>query len=349
MKKLFVLLLLGITGCASPNNENTIKEQLLISANDQEKLIEFYKLNVHSNLEYKAKLVEAYLEQGDIESADLYIKTYSSSEEELPLFIYTTVRASYYKKKFNQAEKQLERYIKKGGDKGLYLTMLGKIKAHKGELDKAKFLFEESKKFGVSDRDIKNNIAVVNMIGKEYLNALPILYQLYLDDPSDSKVTANLVISSLHAKRFDIVSEVLRSSNFDENNDHIIKQLSNLAGINYKVSDKDEKTMEIELVESNVNKIASVEEQVYTPKKKTNKNNGKYRIQILATDNFVDDERLLSFKSLYGEVYLYQHGFWKRYCIGSFDSFKSAKVSLDNMNIKGAFIVNYKNYRYNIL
>ena len=103
--------------------------------------------------------------------------------------------------------------------------------------------------------------------------------------------------------------------------------------------------MEIELVESNVNKIVPVEEQVYIPKKKTNKNI-KYRIQILATDNFVDDERLLSLT--FTEKYIYTW-FWKRYCIGSFDSFKSAKVSLDNMNVKGAFIVNYKNYRYNIL
>ena len=53
--------------------------------------------------------------------------------------------------------------------------MLGKIKAHNIELDKAKILFEESKKFGVRI-EIQNNIAVVNMmkkISKRIANFIP--------------------------------------------------------------------------------------------------------------------------------------------------------------------------------
>ena len=228
--------------------------------------------------------------------------------------------------------------------------MLGKIKANRGDLKEAKFCFEESKKFGVSDREIKNNIAVLNMIGKKYKDALPVLYQLYSDEPSDSKVIANLIISALYAERFDIVSEVLKSSPIDEDHEKMIGQLSSLIGVSYTGQEGIRNLSKKKINEQEDKKTISVKSnsnEKLTDISKRKENN--YRIQVLATDDFIDKERLLLLKSSYGKVYLYQHGFWKRYCVGSFNSFQSAKASLENMNIKGAFIVNYKNYRYNIL
>ncbi|MEP8023333.1 pilus assembly protein TadD, partial [Vibrio parahaemolyticus] len=71
-----------------------------------------------------------------------------------------------------------------------------------------------------------------------------------------------------------------------------------------------------------------------------------YRIQVLATYKVIPSDYLNYLKGNYGKVYSYTHGLWKRYCVGEFSDIDDAKKFLENMNIKGAFVVDYTKKRY---
>ncbi|TXY09481.1 tetratricopeptide repeat protein [Vibrio mimicus] len=71
-----------------------------------------------------------------------------------------------------------------------------------------------------------------------------------------------------------------------------------------------------------------------------------YRIQVLATYQVIPSDYLNYLRANYGKVYSYTHGLWKRYCIGEFSDLDEAKMFLESLDIKGAFVVDYTKKRY---
>ncbi|WP_391090563.1 tetratricopeptide repeat protein [Vibrio sp. NH-UV-68] len=362
-----VLFLLFLAGCSSTNNGLQTKEKLLVGSGNSEQLTEFYKANLKVEPAYKAKLVNLYLDQKDIKSAELYRNTYSENELEEPEYILTNARLHYQKKNFSLALADLDTYIDEGGEESQFHLLTGKILAQQKRFDQAIEQFEESRKKGASDREAGNNIAVVYMMQGDYISATDILYDLYLASPGDPKVRSNLILSSVHSSRPDIALEVLKHSNSDE---QARKQLAALLNSLTKPKGESAKVTESELQLRPISKstasfvapTATVSQLVGTNDYQQAKNHldgsqldlnklkpgamPTYRIQVLATYTVIPSDFLNYLKTNYGPVYSYTHGLWKRYCIGNFSELSEAKSFLDNIDIKGAFVVDYTKKRY---
>ncbi|MEZ8057627.1 tetratricopeptide repeat protein [Vibrio splendidus] len=367
---LTVIMLVLISGCTTVNNQLDTKEQLLIGSGDSQKLIEFYKANIQSDSVYKVKLVNLYLDLKDIKSAELYRSTYSESDLDDPEFILTNARIYYQKKNFEYALEELKNYRDEGGAEYEYQLLTGKILAQQKRFTEAIEHFEESRKQGASDREAGNNIAVVKIMQSDYLGATDILYDLYLSNPNDQRVSSNLILSSVKSQRPDIALEVLKHSNSDE---QAHKQLSALMRSISKSKGKKAVTqstieMEQQLIGSQVNSggfVAptsrvskldttgefqtsrhSVDGSVLDPRKLKPGAKPIYRVQVLATYTAIPSDFLNYLKTNYGSVYSYTHGLWKRYCIGNFNDLDEAKAFLNSIDIKGAFVVDYTKKRY---
>ncbi|MCW4440438.1 tetratricopeptide repeat protein [Vibrio splendidus] len=367
---LTAIMLVLISGCTTVNNQLDTKEQLLIGSGDSQKLIEFYKANIQSDSVYKVKLVNLYLDLKDIKSAELYRSTYSESDLDDPGFILTNARIYYQKKNFEYALEELKNYRDEGGAEYEYQLLTGKILAQQKRFTEAIEHFEESRKQGASDREAGNNIAVVKIMQSDYLGATDILYDLYLLNPNDQRVSSNLILSSVKSQRPDIALEVLKHSNSDE---QAHKQLSALMRSISKSKGKKAVTqstieMEQQLIGSQVNSggfVAptsrvskldttaefqasrhSVDGSVLDPRKLKPGAKPIYRVQVLATYTAIPSDFLNYLKANYGSVYSYTHGLWKRYCIGDFNDLDEAKAFLNSIDIKGAFVVDYTKKRY---
>ncbi|MDC5842347.1 tetratricopeptide repeat protein [Vibrio europaeus] len=371
MKKLTLCTLLitcALSGCSAVNTELETKEKLLVGSGNDQQLIEFYKANLKLEPIYKAKLVNLYLTQKDIKSAELYRNTYSESDLDQPEFILTNARLDYQKKNYAQALENLDLYLDEGGEEGQFHLLKGKILAQQKRFPAAIEQFEESRKQGASDREAGNNIAVVKMMQSDYLGATDTLYDLYLASPSDKKVRSNLIISSVNADRPDIALEVLRHTNSDE---QARKQLAALMR-SIKKNKRSESSMRQSTAKTSFNSMGAGASFVAPTTKVSrlatdnefqqakNSLDGSeldlnklkpgvlpvYRVQVLATYTAIPSDFLNYLKTNYGTVYSYTHGLWKRYCIGEFNDLDEAKTFLSRLNIKGAFVVDYTKKRY---
>ncbi|MCG9782994.1 pilus assembly protein TadD [Vibrio brasiliensis] len=371
MKKIILsslLLTVFLAGCTAVNTELQTKEKLLIGSGNDQQLIEFYKANLKLEPIYKAKLVDLYLSQKDIKSAELYRNTYTEDDLQEPEFILTNARLDYQKKNYSQALANLDLYLDEGGEMGQFHLLKGKILAQQKRFSQAIEQFEESRKQGASDREAGNNIAVVKMMQADYLGATDTLYDLYIASPSDKKVRSNLIISSVNAQRPDIALEVLRHTNSDE---QARKQLAALMR-SVKKNKRSSSSVSQPTAKTSVKSLGSGASFVAPTNKVSHLVSGGefqqaksstdgseldpnklkpgvrpiYRVQVLATYTAIPSDFLNYLKTNYGTVYSYTHGLWKRYCIGEFDDLNEAKTFLASLDIKGAFVVDYTKKRY---
>ncbi|EHV9834705.1 tetratricopeptide repeat protein [Vibrio vulnificus] len=366
-----LLFLSWLVACSSISTELQTKERLLLSSGENHQLVEFYKGNLVDVPSYKVKLVNLYLDMGDIKSAELYTNTYTAKDLDEPDYIYSLANLNYKKKRYDSALQESEKFLDEGGDESVYHLLVGKIYAQRKEYETAIQHFEESRKSGASDREAGNNIAVVYLLQNRYIEATEILYDLYVAMPSDAKVRSNLIISSVQSNRPDIALEVLKHEKGEE---EARKQLAALMKTVNKGKNKGKKAVQPQVAQINkdTTRATVVQTAQVTPKaqdetkkvvqakpvdnvvpvSKLDVNNLRpkapslYRIQVLASYKAVPNDYLNFLKANYGTVYSYTHGLWKRYCIGEFTDVEDAKVFLDNLNIKGAFVVDYTKKRY---
>ncbi|ELE1906638.1 tetratricopeptide repeat protein [Vibrio vulnificus] len=360
-----------MVGCSSISSELQTKERLLLSSGENQQLVEFYKGNLAEVPSYKVKLVNLYLDMGDIKSAELYTNTYTAKDLDEPDYIYSLANLNYQKKRYDSALQESEKFLDEGGDEAAYHLLVGKIYAQRKEYETAIQHFEESRKSGASDREAGNNIAVVYLLQNRYVEATEILYDLYVAMPSDAKVRSNLIISSVQSSRPDIALEVLKHEKGEE---EARKQLAALMKTVNKGKNKGKKAVQPQVAQINkdTTRATVVQTAQVTPKapeeakkverakpvdnvvpvSKLDVNNLKpkapslYRIQVLASYKAVPNDYLNFLKANYGTVYSYTHGLWKRYCIGEFTDIEEAKAFLNSLNIKGAFVVDYTKKRY---
>ncbi|GIU51370.1 pilus assembly protein TadD [Shewanella sairae] len=346
-----------------------IKEQLLISSGDNQKLIEHYKEGLKNTPEYKVKLANYYLNLGDISSAEFYTNTYTEEELKIPNNIYAKACILYKRKEYLLAQAEVQRYKKYGGEHDKYYLLKGKIFTGLGEYDKAIASFEDSRKVGGSDMEAKNNIAVVNLLKQDYVAANQILTELYRDYPNVNKVRSNYVLTLIHLKKFNLLLNVLKTH---YQKSQVKSMYENLLNSNNSVSNSiqaDEKMRQLSIRTTldNYSKDRIVETTLINPLKpqleritsnssKTEINNktslthnrfdsshrgALYRIQVLAISNkTVAREHLQLLKNQHEEIYVHTTENWVKYSIGSFPTFKEATDYMRSINVKDAFVVN---------
>ncbi|MEH0371257.1 tetratricopeptide repeat protein [Vibrio mimicus] len=386
VKQWFVFIgVILLTACSSVSNELRTKEELLVNSGESQQLIEFYKANIKDVPEYKVKLVNAYLDAKDTKSAELYTNTYNSSDLNEPKHILSLARLNYEKGSFDKSSALLEQYRQEGGDNHEYHLMMGKIFAQQKKYSAAIEHFEESRKQGASDRDALNNIAVVHLIQGNDAEAMDILYRLYSETPQDEKIRSNLIVAAVNASRPDVALEVLKYNSTEEQARKQLAVLMKSSkpknkGSEMMLANKPaaqpipvvKPTQPVRAAETSTPvvvppkpvavKTPAVAAPVMTtpitaratvtPSSKLDPNSLKpgapsiYRIQVLATYQVIPSDYLNYLRTNYGKVYSYTHGLWKRYCIGEFNDLEEAKMFLESLDIKGAFVVDYTKKRY---
>ncbi|ENM5895148.1 tetratricopeptide repeat protein [Vibrio mimicus] len=386
VKQWFVFIgVILLTACSSVSNELRTKEELLVNSGESQQLIEFYKANIKDVPEYKVKLVNAYLDAKDTKSAELYTNTYNSNDLNEPKYILSLARLNYEKGSFDKSSALLEQYRQEGGDNHEYHLMMGKIFAQQKKYSAAIEHFEESRKQGASDRDALNNIAVVHLIQGNDAEAMDILYRLYSETPQDEKIRSNLIVAAVNASRPDVALEVLKYNSTEEQARKQLAVLMKSSkpknkGSEMMLANKPaaqptpvvKPTQPVRAAETSTPVVVQPKpvavkppavaapvmttpitaRATVTPSSKLDPNSLKpsapsiYRIQVLATYQVIPSDYLNYLRTNYGKVYSYTHGLWKRYCIGEFNDLEEAKMFLESLDIKGAFVVDYTKKRY---
>ncbi|WP_157508993.1 tetratricopeptide repeat protein [Ferrimonas futtsuensis] len=211
------LLAMSLVGCASQPVDDPLdtRETLLQAANNQPGLVAHYKANLQQKPEYKLALINVYLDQGDIRSAELYTSLLSEEERGQAPVKLALARIDCQQQNWHACEQKLEEYGQAGGNTVQYLLNLGRASAGQGRFDQAFAQFEEARRLGAEDLLVQNNQAVVRMMQKRYTDAMALLYPLYLSHPSDTGIQANLILASIQADRPEVALDVLRQQ-FDE-------------------------------------------------------------------------------------------------------------------------------------
>ncbi|TKB48926.1 hypothetical protein FCL40_09810 [Ferrimonas sediminicola] len=211
------VLALILAGCASQPVDDPLdtRETLLKAANNQPGLVAHYKANLQSKPQYKLALINVYLDQGDIRSAELYTSLLTETEMTQPPVKLALARIQCQQQHWLECQQALDGYRQAGGDTVQYLLQQGRASAGQGRHEEAIAQFEEARRLGADDLLVKNNQAVVRMMQKRYADALQLLYPLYLVNPADKGIQANLILAAIQADRPEVALDVLRRQ-YDE-------------------------------------------------------------------------------------------------------------------------------------
>ncbi|GAM69364.1 flp pilus assembly protein tadD [Vibrio sp. JCM 19236] len=199
MKYPVILLSLFLSGCAatSQDEQQTI-EQLTVSKN-YAGLVEVYKARVIDNdqdWEAQQKLAEAYLKNGDVESANFYVQRVIDLSDEpngSAYFLKGKILAKNFD--FEGALQQYSQALALGlNDAELYMQRgiaLAQTKKYETALDS----FNLARLRGFNETAVKNNIAMVYIYQGDFQSAVDILLPVYEQDTTNSKVSSNLKLS----------------------------------------------------------------------------------------------------------------------------------------------------------
>ncbi|MGF1911517.1 hypothetical protein L4C38_19000 [Vibrio kasasachensis] len=246
-----VALLLLLQGCAangsnssSPSVEMNLdtQEKLLEAANNNGRLIEFYKtqLKEKESEAYRLKLAQVYLSNFDAESALFTIEPLLTSKK---FSIESAVIAGWAHIDLGQhkiAKTLLERAHQLAPQNGEVVNLLGIVYAEQGKLVQARSMFELARSNFYDDMKIKNNLALVDMLEGDRTQALQRLLSLAGEPNIDKQLQANLMLimakngqreyvfdgldSTLSTVQKDQIYRALRDSSFQviEQNDDVI-------------------------------------------------------------------------------------------------------------------------------
>lgn len=224
--KLVVILLfpLVINGCASGRSSlqeearTTSKETLLLKTADSEKLIAFYKaqLKEKESAELRMKLIEAYLQSGDVESAAFHIAEIDFDEKNAANVVFLKARVAYLTGEYIQAYQYAQTALSLSTAYPEAENLMGLIQAERGELVSAREHFLMARRHYYDDAVVKNNLAVIDLIEEDYQSAVDKLQPLYLKGEADRKIISNLAIAYAKLGEYKAVKRVLEEQNYSE-------------------------------------------------------------------------------------------------------------------------------------
>ncbi|WP_198155491.1 lipopolysaccharide assembly protein LapB [Moritella sp. JT01] len=329
-----------------------------MTSHDDAKLIAFYKQNLKRQPDYMLKLINIYLNQDDTASAKIYVEMLSSDEKDTPAALFVIARMYYHDGELNSAlDKVKKLQLIRNKDSKVEL-LAGKIYAGLRQFVLAKQSFQDALRLGHEDKVIKNNLALLHMMQGQYEAAIKILRPLYKADPEDQTVESNLLIAVINNGNIDLARSILASrysGDVAEQNLELLmaaktkKRNEPIAMVEewpatalYKQSI----TENTKLITDDSIEMASLMSRDFTP---VNSDETVFRVQIFASNEQLSEIQLARFKKYQTDIYFYNFGFWKRYCIGKFTTLKEARLFKEHLNAKGAFVVEYPNKDYKIV
>jgi len=208
------ILFISITliGCTSNSNSHLVSEQefkskeaLLKNTNDNNKLIALYKdeLTKNDNYDVRLKLVHAYLEVGDIDSADFHLDRMIAPESQSAELDYLKARVKFEQDDPQQALVYGKRSLEKRPEFAEVENLLGLVFVRLGKFESAREHFLKARALLYEDVVISNNLAVMDILEADYQRAITRLEPVYKNGQADKQVISNLVLA--YAKVGDFV------------------------------------------------------------------------------------------------------------------------------------------------
>ena len=360
-----ISLLVFLVSCSSTTSEMDVlktTEEIIMTSHDDAKLIAFYKQNLKRQPEYMLKLINIYLNQEDTASAKIYIEMLGNDEKDTPAVLFAIARMYYYDGELNAALDKVEILQSISNEDPEVKLLAGKIYAGLREFALAKQRFQDALRLGYADKVIKNNLALLHMMQGQYEAAIKILQPLYKADPEDQTVESNLLVAVINNGNIDIARNILTSR---YGGDVAEKNLALLMTAKTKPRKEPAVMFENDAVEwpaTALYKQSLIEKTMLISDETTditllmnrdfkpdNSGSTVFRVQIFASNEQLSEIQLARFKKYQTDIYFYNFGFWKRYCIGAFTTLQEARAFKEHLNVKGAFVVEYPNKDYKIV
>jgi tight adherence protein D len=234
IKKLTLLCFtLWLVGCASTDArfaDFARKESLLLQTNNHAKLIDLYKteIRVADSSELRIKLADTYLQSGDPESALFTLSTLSDAQKtSLPVLL-IEAHALYEQGNIQQALWQAQSALELSKNHAELENLIGMIYAANRQFFQARHYFTLAREHLYDDITVKNNLAVIDILEKDYQTAIHRLLPLYLKGEADDQTESNLVLALVRKGDYTYANTILSSK---YNSEEIAKMFNYLSQV----------------------------------------------------------------------------------------------------------------------
>lgn len=213
--KLIVVLLLSsfLLACASSegdigqvtNFKYDKQEQIYLNTGDYVKLITLYKdrLLKEDVITTRLKMIEAYINMDDIESAEFNLNYLGQSTAYQSHIDYLFALVNYEKQYFGAAAIYAKKAVEINDNYPEAENLLGLIYASLGQYEQARHYFYLARQHLADDIKIKNNLAMIDILEGNYQQAIYRLEPLVLNGNRDDQVLANLGLSYAKTGQYD--------------------------------------------------------------------------------------------------------------------------------------------------
>lgn len=253
MKKIFIIAMsvIFISGCALPQGSKSkgtgngksassvTSETILLQTKNYTKLVTLYKdrLKAEENKATRVKLAETYLLMGDPESTLFYlspltadVSVSSKPNNDIDVY-YLQAKAQYDLDQVDDAIATANKLLMLAPKHAETLNLLGILYADKNDFVLARQYFNLARVNFYDDVKVKNNIAILDIIEKDYRSAVTSLYPLYLNGQTDEQVNATLLIALSKMGNYQYVKSMLSSKYKEDDIINLFKALKNLDNV----------------------------------------------------------------------------------------------------------------------
>ncbi|EGU48902.1 putative secretion system protein [Vibrio ichthyoenteri ATCC 700023] len=181
------------------------KESVLEKTGDQTKLIRYYKehLKQDEDERVRLKLVEAYLQGQDLDSADFYFDTLSNNAQFSPQGLYLNAQIEFAKGNMDETIAAGLEALEARENYPEVENLLGMAYASQGDINNAWRYFYLARKHFFDDVIIKNNLAVIDLLLEDYGLAISRLEPIYQSGNYDAKIVSNLALAYAKSGKFE--------------------------------------------------------------------------------------------------------------------------------------------------
>ena len=249
--KLIVLSAVLLQGCASvPSadsgqaiNDNSLSvtsvanESLLKAAGNHVGLIDLYKeqllqaetIQEADSSRYQLGLT--YLEAHDPESTLFYIDPVAQAKRANADTLLLQSRALLALEKTNEALQSATDAQAMDGNDPRITNQLGLIYSHMGDYQEARRFFRKAREGMLDDAIVMNNLAMIDILEKNYKEAVDRLMPLYNTGQADDRVIANLVVALVRGKMYDEFKSVYTGAETEQERIELYRAISDMENL----------------------------------------------------------------------------------------------------------------------
>ncbi|MCW9698093.1 tetratricopeptide repeat protein [Avibacterium sp. 20-129] len=208
----------------------SVKEKFYLSSNNYRELISLYRESLKQKEEpaIRYKLAESYYSIGDSRSSQLYLEPLLTSKDKkanvqdaLLLQIKNNLHSGDYRQAVENADNMLLSYP----NNGEAYNLLGIAYAKLGDYKQAKDNFNKARSYFVDDVKVLNNLAMIDILQKNYAGAVDILLPQYTNGVKDNRLVHNLVFALVKKGDKKYALDIIEKENLSEAPEALVEEL----------------------------------------------------------------------------------------------------------------------------